>query len=188
MIMKKFAILTLPLVFGVATALAAGHFAEPRPATLQARVQWAEVYSSPGGLVAGADLIVVARHLTAQPGRVVGTTPFTYNGFQIERTIKGAHEGDDLVVEQTGGRMADGMTLTIDDGGAFAPGRSYLLFLKAQGENGVYYQINHQARYEIGADGLLHGVDPTDRVVAAFNGQEAHGAIEGIERGIRRVQ
>jgi len=186
--MKRFAILALALVPGVATALTAGHLIAPKPQTIQARVQWAEVYRTPDGLVAGADLIVVARHVTAQPGRLAGTIPFTYNGFEIERLIKGAHAGNDLIVEQTGGRMPDGAMLSIDDGGAFRPGQRYLLFLEAQGRNGVYYQINHQARYEIGSDGLLRGVDPADRVVAAFNRQEAEGAIEQVERRVRLNQ
>lgn len=186
--MKRFAILTLALVLGVASALTAGYFVHPKPQTVQAEVQWAEVYRTPDGLVAGADLIVVARHVTAQPGRVVGTIPFTYNGFEIERLIKGRHAGNDLVVEQTGGQLPDGAMLSIEDGGAFRPGQSYLLFLKAQARNGVYYQINHQARYEIGSDGLLRGVDPNDRVIAAFNGQEAHGAIEQVERRVRLIQ
>jgi hypothetical protein len=180
--------MTLALVLGIATALTAGYFGDPKPQTVQARVQWAEVYHTPGGLVAGADLIVVARHVTARPGRVVGATPFTYNGFEIERLIKGAHAGKDLIIEQTGGRMPDGVLLSIEDGGAFQPGRSYLLFLKAQAGNGVYYQINHQARYEIGSDGLLRGVDPEDRVVAAFEGQEAHHVVEQVERRGRLIQ
>lgn len=183
--MKRFVVLTLALVLGVATALTAGRFGDPKTQAVQAKVQWAEVYRTPGGLVAGADLIVVARHVTARPGRVVGTTPFTYNGFEIVRRIKGTHAGRDLIVEQTGGRMPDGVLLSIDDGGAFQPGRSYLLFLKAQPGNGVYYQINHQARYEIGSDGRLRGIDPGDRVVAAFDGQEAHRVAEEVERRAR---
>ena len=186
--MKKFAVLSLALVFGVATALAASHFVASAPETVQAKAQWAEVYRTPGGLVSGADLIVLAKHVAARPGRVAGDVPFTYNGFEIQKVLKGVHDERELVVEQTGGLMKDGLILGIDDGGPFVPGRSYLLFLKAQGANGVYYQINHQARYELGRDGMLKGVDPTDAVVARFNGRSLDEASAAVERRIRMVQ
>lgn len=186
--MRKLAVLSLVLVLGVATALAANRFVAPASESVQAKVQWAEVYRTPGGLVAGADLIVLARHVASQPGRVVGDVPFTYNGFEIQETLKGVHDGRDLVVEQTGGLTKGGLILSIDDGGPYVPGRSYLLFLKAQGANGVYYQINHQARYEIDRAGILKGVDPTDGVVARFNGRsldEATGVVERFKEEVR---
>lgn len=186
--MKKFAVLSLALVLGVATALAASHFAAPAPQTVQAKAQWAEVYRTPGGLVSGADLIVLAKHVASRPGRVVGDVPFTYNGFGIQRILKGVHDDRELVVEQTGGLTKGGIILGIDDGGPFVPGRSYLLFLKAQGANGVYYQINHQARYELDRDGILKGVDPTDAVVARFNGRPLDEAGAVIERRVRMIQ
>ena len=186
--MKKFAVLSLALVLGVATALAASHFTAPAPQTVQAKAQWAEVYRTPGGLVSGADLIVVAKHVASQPGRIVGDTPFTYNGFEIQGVLKGVHDGHDLVVEQTGGMTPDNVILGIDDGGPFVPGHRYLLFLKAQGANGVYYQINHQARYEIERDGMLKGVDATDAVVARFNGRPLDEASAVVERRIRMIQ
>lgn len=186
--MKKVAVLSLALAFGVATAVAIGQLAVPASRAVTAKVQWAEVYRTPGGLVSGADLIVLARHVESQPGRVVGDVPFTYNGFEIQRVLKGAHDGRALVVEQTGGLRKDGLILGIDDGGPFVPGRSYLLFLKAQGANGVYYQINHQARYELGRDGMLKGVDPTDAVVARFNGRSLDEASAVVERRIRMAQ
>jgi len=186
--MKRFAALSLALVLGVATALAAGHFATPAPKTVHAKAQWAEVYRTPGGLVAGADLIVVAKHVESAPGRVVGNVPFTYNGFQIESVIKGVHERNDLIVEQTGGLTKDNVILGIDDGGPFTPGQRYLLFLKAQGDNGVYYQINHQARYQIDRAGLLRGVDPTDAVVAGFNGRGFEEARASVERRVNIMQ
>jgi hypothetical protein len=185
--MKRFAVLSLALVLGIATALAVGHFAVAAPNTLQARAQWAEIYRTPMGLVAGADLIILAKHVTAEPGRITGDTPFTYNGFEIQQVLKGVHNGRDLILEQTGGLRNDGVILGIDDGGPFVPGHQYLLFLKAQG-NGVYYQINHQARYEIEQDGLLKGVDPTDGVVASFHGRALDEALTSVERRVRMVQ
>lgn len=186
--MKRFAVLSLALVLGAVTALTAGHLTAAKPDTVKARAQWAEVYRTPAGLVAGADLIVIARHVAAEPGRMVGNTPFTNNGFQIERIVKGVHADNVLLVEQTGGRMNDGVILGIDDGGPYVPGHSYLLFLKAQGNNGIYYQINHQARYEIDRDSLLKGVDPADNVVAAFNGRPLRDVLGAVERRVRMVQ
>lgn len=183
--MKKLAVLSLALAFGVATAVAMGQLAASTPGTVQAKVQWAEVYRTPGDLVSGADLIVVARHVASQPGRVAGDVPFTYNGFEVQRVLKGVYGERELVVEQTGGLMKDGLILGIDDGGPFVPGHRYLLFLKAQGARGVYYQINHQARYEIERDGMLKGVDPADAVVARFHGRplgEASGVVERSRR------
>ena len=179
--MKKIVVLSVALAFGVAAALAVGQIAASTPEQVQAKAQWAEVYRTPGGLIAGADLIVVARHVASQPGRVVGDVPFTFNGFEIQSVLKGVHDERELVVEQTGGRRKDGRIFGIDDGGPFVPGDSYLLFLKEQGANGVYYQINHQARYQINRNGLLKGLDPADGVVARFHGRplgEANGLIE----------
>jgi hypothetical protein len=186
--MKRFAVLSLALVLGVAAAPVAGRAAAAfKPQTVQAGAQWAEIYRTPDDLVAGADLIVIAKHVESQPGRVVGTIPFTFNGFQIESVVKGVHDRDDLVVESTGGMMKDNVILGIDDGGPFVPGHRYLLFLKAQGANGVYYQINHQARYEIDRAGMLKGVDPTEPVVAAFNGRPLSDTLDKVERRVPLV-
>lgn len=167
--MKRIAILSLSLAMGVITALAVGNFVMPkRQPTLTVQAQWKNIYKTPGGLVAGADLVVEAAHIMAMPGRVVGegedATPFTDNTFAIGRILKGVHEGDELILEQTGGIMADGQLFGINDGGPYKPGAGYLLFLKSTGD-GKYYLINHQARYEIVGD-ALEGVDPTDPVVA----------------------
>lgn len=171
--MKRIAILSLSLAIGVVSALAAGNFImSKRPSTVTVKAHWKNIYKTPGGLVAGADLVVEAEHLMAAPGRVVGegedATPFTDNSFAVSRILKGEHNGGDLVVEQTGGVMGNGQILYIDDGGAYKPGAGYLLFLKLTGD-GKYYVISYQARYEI-IDGRLEGVDPTDPVVARLQG------------------
>ncbi|MFL6196977.1 MAG: hypothetical protein ACJ75H_22520, partial [Thermoanaerobaculia bacterium] len=152
------AVLSLALVLGAATTLTAVPLKAAKPETVMAHAQWAEVYDTPGALIAGADLIVIARHVAAEPGRVIANVPFTNNGFEIQRTVKGVYDGNVLVVEQTGGRMNDGTILSVDDGGPYVPGNSYLLFLKAQGGNGIYYQINRQGRYEIERGGRLKAV------------------------------
>ena len=170
--MKKLTIWSLAFAAGVATALIAGHFAIKKPARLHAAAHWRDIYRTPSGLVAGADLIVEARHVAAAAGRIVGegedATPFTDNTFAVLDVLKGELSSDTVVVEQTGGLLPDGVILDINDGGPYEAGSTYLLFLR-EGEDGKYYVINHQARYRI-RDGYLEGVDPTDRVVAALHG------------------
>lgn len=188
--MRKLAIFGLALVAGVVTALVVGYFASEQPKTLHARVQWERVYRTPVGLIADADLIVEAKHVAAEPGRAAGegedATPFTNNTFAVESVLKGEFHDTDLVVEQTGGMMPDGVLMDVNDGGPFEPGESYLLFLKEQG-NGMYFVINHQARYQINAD-VLQGVDPTDDVVAELHGQRLRTIREPIRGLVRLLQ
>ena len=169
--MKKILVLTAALVMGVATALTVGQFITGKPATITAKAQWKNVYRTQSGLVAGADLIVLAEHASAEPGRFVGfgedALPFTNNTFKVEKILKGDYEGSELVVEQTGGAMADGTVFSVDDGGPYEIGGRYLLFLNSN-EKGAFYVINSQARYNVRGD-ELEGVDPTDPVVASFH-------------------
>jgi hypothetical protein len=171
--MKRIAILSMSLALGVLIALALGHFLIAKPPTTRTlQAQWKDVYRTPGGLVAGADLIVIADHMRAEPGRVVGegedATLFTNNTFVVESTLKGVHEELTLKLEQTGGIAADGQVFNINDGGPYEPGSRYLLFLKSTGD-GSYYLISHQARYRIDEGEVLEGVDPTDRVVSRLH-------------------
>lgn len=184
--MKRFAICGVVLIAGIVTAVTVGHFVAGEQPIIHASAQWRDVYRTPGGLVAGADLVVVARHLTAEAGRVVGdgedATPFTNNTFAVEEVLKGEHNGAELVVEQTGGLLSTGTVLDINDGGPYQAGLLYLLFLK-EGD-GIYYLINHQARYLIDR-GILVGVDPTDRVVAQIHGWSSDDIREGIRQRAR---
>lgn len=61
--------------------------------------------------------------------------------------VRGSHSGRELIVEQTGGALADGTKLNVDDGGPYTSGTRYVLFLKAR-EDGTYYLVNSQGRYE----------------------------------------
>jgi hypothetical protein len=190
--MKRIAIFGMSLALGVVTALAVGSSLMPKPQptrTLQAH--WKDIYRTPGGLVAGADLIVVADHMSAEPGRVVGegedATPFTNNTFAVESTLKGVHEELTLVLEQTGGITADGQLLNINDGGPYEPGGRYLLFLKSRGD-GTYYLISHQARYRIGEGDVLEGVDPTDRVVSQLHNRTLDRGRDVIQTRLRLLE
>jgi hypothetical protein len=188
--MKRLMVLGLSLVAGIGLAVTIGHVAVRKPLPLQARAHWKDLYRTPAGLVAGADLIVIAEHVSAEPGRVVGegedATPFTNNTFRVQELLKGEHNGTSLVVEQTGGLLPTGVVLSINDGGPYEQGRSYLLFLKDRGD-GVYYVINHQARYLI-EEGLLQGVDPADPVVASINGQALAQVRGAIRERVRLLQ
>ncbi|MEW6207538.1 MAG: hypothetical protein AB1631_04170 [Acidobacteriota bacterium] len=189
--MKRIAILSLSLAMGMVTALAVGHFLKAKPQeTHLMQAQWKNVYKTPGGLVAGADLIVVADHFSAEPGRMIGegedATPFTNNTFVVESVIKGVHEGETLMLEQTGGIMANGQILAINDGGQYEPGARYLLFLNSRGD-GSYYLINHQARYRINGD-TLEGVDPTDRVVAQLHGRSLDAGRVMVEKRLKLIE
>ncbi len=185
--MKKILVLTTALVMGVVTALAVGHFITRKPATITAKAQWKNIYHTRSGLVAGADLIVLAEHVSAEPGRFVGygedALPFTNNTFKIEKILKGDYEGSELVVEQTGGVMANGTVFNLDDGGPYEIGGRYLLFLNSD-EQGAFYVINSQARYNVRGD-ELEGVDPTDPVVAGFHRAKFDDAHEMIRARIR---
>ena len=189
--MKKIIILSVSLAMGVVTAMVAGHFLKAKPLptrTVQAR--WKNIYKTTGGLVAGADLIVVADHMSAEAGRIVGegedATPFTNNTFAVESILKGVHEGPTLVLEQTGGIMADGQVFNINDGGPYEPGARYVLFLKSRGD-GTYYLINYQSRYRIDGD-MLDGVDPTDRVVSQIHGRTLDGGRDLIQRRMKLLE
>ncbi len=188
--MKKILVLTAALVMGVATALAVGHFMTSKPATITAKAQWKNVYRTQSGLVAGADLIVLAEHVSAEPGRSVGygedAVPFTNNTFKVEKILKGDYEGSELIVEQTGGVMANGLVFSIDDGGPYEIGGRYLLFLNSN-EQGAFYVINHQARYSVRGD-ELEGVDPTDSVVARFHRVKFDEAGETIRERVKLLK
>ncbi|MBI3650409.1 MAG: hypothetical protein HY231_05110 [Acidobacteria bacterium] len=190
--MKNIAILCVSLVMGAGLALTVGHFLTASPtATPTMQAQWKDVYRTPGGLVAGADLIVIADHLAAEPGRVVGegedATLFTNNTFAIESILKGVHEEVTLMLEQTGGVTANGQVFNINDGGAYEPGGRYLLFLKSKGD-GSYYLISHQARYRIEDGEVLEGVDPTDRVVARLHKQPLDRGRSLIQNRLRLIE
>lgn len=185
--MKNFAIKSIAFALGLATAFAVGSYVTPEPASETVAAMWAHHFKTPTGLVAGADLVVIAEHVAAQPGRVVGSTPYTDNGFLVHQVLKGRFQGRELVVEQTGGLRDDGSVLLINDGGAYVRGQRYLLFLKDQG-NGVHYLINAQGRYEIGDNGRLTGLEPDDAVVAAYHGQPVHRAMLDVTKRAEMVK
>lgn len=146
------------------------------------KAHWAKHYSSLGEMIADVDAIVLARHLDAQPGRVedadTDPLPFTNNRFQTIRAIKG-DVGKTFVVEQTGGTIA-GAVYSIDDGGAYAPGDRYVLFLNKQPDTGYYYLINPQGRFH-NEGGRLKAA-ARDRVAAQLHGKSEDEALATLDR------
>jgi hypothetical protein len=189
--MKRILILSAVLAMGIATALAVSSLLMPKsPPVKTAMAHWRNLYKTTGGLVAGADLVVVANHMWAKPGRVVGegedATPFTDNTFAVTSILKGEHVGETLEVEQTGGLASNGTIFYINDGGAYEPGESYLLFLKSTGE-GSYHIISHQARYRMVGE-TLEGVDPTDSVVARMHRMPVAAGMKEIKKRVRMME
>lgn len=185
--MKRILILTAVSVMALsAMALAdEGHATTPG---LLAHATWVFQAQSLSDLVERADLIVIAEHGLAKPGRIAGRgqgeVPFTLNGFIVHSVLKGEFEDDVLLVEQTGGRLPSGEVLRIDDGGPFEPGKHYLLFLADQG-TGLYYQLNQQARYGIDRNRLV-GIEPSDAVVAQLHGRRLDTVLRDIRGAMPR--
>jgi hypothetical protein len=182
--MKKIVQLTLFVILALtweAGVLVAG---EPdlKNHRVVAQVTWIFEAETLEDLVAEADLIVLAEHGLAKPGRTAGhgegVVPFTLHGFVVQKVIKGVLEEPILLVEQTGGRLPGGEMLKINDGGAFKPTAQYLLFLESAG-NGLYYQINHQGRFAVEHDRLV-GVDHEDGVISVLDGERLEPAMRRI--------
>lgn len=152
-------------------------------------VTWLVEAGSAGELTAAADLVVVARAVAQQPGRVAGDdggeVPFTLHGFVIDEVVKGQPEGRTLLVERTGGLLPDGRRMVVDDGGSFEPQKTYLLFLERK-ESHLYYQINPQGRYEVDHD-VLRGVDIEDPVVRSLHGKSLRDAVDQLRSELRQA-
>lgn len=149
-------------------------------------VTWAFHADTLAELAGRADLVVLAEHVLTRPGRTAGrgedAIPFTLNGFRALSTLVGEVEGAVVLVEQTGGARPDGRRLSIHDGGPFRTGERYLLFLQSKG-NGLYFQINDQARYRV-EEGRLAAVAPGDPVAAALHGRPVERALELVRGAI----
>lgn len=72
--MKKYAIMITAFALGLATGFAVGSYVTPESSSETFQAMWAHHFETPAGLVTGSDLVVVAEHVAAQPGRVVGST------------------------------------------------------------------------------------------------------------------
>lgn len=161
--------------------------------TASAHASWKDVFEAPSQLSRSVDSIVVAKAVAVQPGRTAfssdGKDKLQYDVYQFEvvRGVKGAAQGETLLVERASG-FANGERIVLDaDGGNFEIGASYLLFLNKQDDGPYHFQVNNQGRYLI-HENKLWSVDPTDSVSAFFEAKpvsEGLGLIRGYLRESR---
>lgn len=157
------------------------HLAPPETPRFEAA--WAQKFGAPSQLARGVDVIAVARAVQASPGRIASSDtgedvlPFEEVTFEVQRGIKGVRDGESLVLERAGGVDLEGTSILVDaDGGPFALGETYLLFLKRQEEGPFYYQVNDQGRYAI-QDGRLNAASPEDAVAGFLHGRDLEGTL-----------
>lgn len=131
---------------------------------------WKDTYAAPGPMVRDVDAIVLARHVGTSPGRVAfsdnpeDAVPFELNHFVVEQGMKGVKSGATITIERVGGTVNGASVILDADGGPYAAGEQYVLFLKKQPESSFYYVVNDQARF---------GVDREQRLVPASDGAVA---------------
>lgn len=188
---KQFLVGTLAVVaLGAAVGFFAGRDFAHGSRQLSATA-WERVFDTPRALVRGVDAVVLARVVDVRPGRVAysdngeDALPFQVVELEVQRAIKGARESERILVERAGGVDPAGESVFLDaDGGDFEIGRDYMLFLRHQPEGELFYQVNHQGRYEVKA-GRLAGVDPADTVVARFHGRSLDEGLALAEAAAR---
>lgn len=176
------AVVAVGLVAGVTLADRVLH----RPVQ-SAEAAWAEVFKSPAGLARSVDVIALAQAVGVAPGRVAfsdkgeGPLPFQLVDFEVLHGVKGAAPGDRFTVERAGGVDPSGRAVVITaDGGDFAPGEVYLLFLKQQPDGAYFYQVNDQGRFQLKGNHFM-AVSPDDPVATRLHGST-------LEQGLARVR
>jgi hypothetical protein len=161
------------------------------PGGARAQAAWAFTTRDVNGLVRYADAIVVADVVETYPGRVATSEngednlPFQIVELRVRDAIKGSFSDGRAFLERAGGiDPVEQVSVHIDaDGGEFERGESYLLFLKAQdGDTGMYYQINDQARYALVGDRLSALEPEEDPVQQVFHRRTVAEASALIRR------
>lgn len=176
------AFVTLGLLAGVTVADLMIH-----QSVESAEAMWKQNFDTPRALARSVDAVVLAQALDSRPGRVAtsdkgeGPLPFQLVDFEVVHGLRGADVGERITVERAGGVDPTGSRVAISaDGGEFAHGEVYLLFLKKQDGTPFYYQVNHQGRYHLNGDHFLAAF-PDDRVAT-----QLHGVT--LEQGLARVE
>ncbi len=132
-----------------------------------------------------ADVVALVTVQETFPGRVVVVNegedklPYQMVEFTVDQAVKGGVvAGDRYMLERAGGMDPDGIYHNIDaDGGEYASGTQYLLFLKWQENNsGMFYLVNDSARYEVRGNRLI-GLDPDDAVTAQFHNRRVKRTV-----------
>lgn len=151
---------------------------------------WKEKYQTAEELVKRVDTIVLAEVVSTMPGRVAYSSngedalPFEVVEFRVIEGLKGAKEGQQVLVERAGGTDNEGRAVHVDiDGGEFEKGGTYLLFLKQQEDGPYFYQVNDQGRYQV-SGGRLKGValDDDDPVTAVFQNRPVTEGLQLVKR------
>lgn len=141
----------------------------------RASAAWAIQADSPGALARHADAIFIGRAGGSQYSRTACSDggedclDFDRTTFEVLRGFKGVRRGQSLQVERLSLDVVD------FDGGRFAEGRDYLLFVKA-GEGGSYYQINDESRFDVVA-GRLRAAAGQNGAAAALHGRSISEAV-----------
>ena len=170
-------------VVGAASGVLMGNAFAPAPPSHAA---WKDVFEAAPQLSRGVDSIVVAKAVGVEPGRVAysdngkDSLPYQVYEFEVVNGVKGAQKGERVFVERAGG---PGLVIDVD-GGPYELGATYMLFLNKQTDGPYHYQVNHQGRYLISSK-TLYGVDPSDPVIAFFEGRPLSEGI-GLVRGYLR--
>ena len=171
----------LALAVGVGSAFVAAPLFH-RHGDPHARMQamWAHDYPSLNGMKNGVDAVVLARVTNTVLGRVLPTTgqdvlPFTYVDLDVEQVIRGTVESQ-LTLEQTGGRLDERVSYSLDDGGPYGIGDRVLLFLNRQPTTGLYYLAHPKGRFVV-EDGTVNAVAEVNPVSAELDGQRLDQAL-----------
>ena len=169
---KLIVLSALSVGFGVGAAFVAAPLFHEHAALAQ--TQWAYEYQSLDQMVADADAVVLGKVVNTQASRVVPVSggnallPFTYVDVEVIDALKGDLAGI-VTFEQTGGRINEQETWLVGEGGPYARGSRVLLFLKEQGDSGIYIVSHPKGRFEVAGERLL-AARPDDKVAAALHG------------------
>lgn len=188
---KRFIICTLLVALcGLSASAVIGwnlHQRSPRKLTAAA---WKEKYRSVDEMAKRVDVVVLARAVAVNPGRVAYSSngedalPFEVVEFTAISGLKGVRDGTPISVERVGG-VDNGQSIFFgDDGGPVEVGGTYLLFLKKQEDGPYYYQVNNQGRFRV-EGGRLSAADPEDAVAASLHGRGIGEVMQAIRKSVR---
>jgi hypothetical protein len=160
---------------------------------VKTQAAWVEIYRSPSQMSRRVDVVVVAKAVGVEPGRVAysdnGEDALPYQVFEFEpvNSVKGLRGDRNLFVERAGGDSPDGSNVYLDaDGGPFEIGQTYLLFLKRQPDGPYFYQVNNQGRYRVAND-RLQAVEKGDAVTDTLDGRTLREGLGMVRAALRRA-
>jgi hypothetical protein len=163
---------------------------EPRASAV-----WAYRAKDLATMTRDVEAIVLAKLEAIDQGRVVlstrgeAPTAFEQDTFVVTRGVKGLVAGELFTVERVATRQADGGIFNAD-GGSYAQGETYLLFLNRQPETGMYYLVNDEGRYVVDKAGRLRPSVPSGpgSVKAVVGGRAVDEISQHMTSLLRRAQ